>query len=63
MIVAGEGLARAMWLAVELETLARQYTIAVQTGTPVILDDAEIERVRHAFAGYGLRPAAQTSEE
>ena len=47
----------------EFETLARQYTIAVQTGTPVILDDAEIERVRRAFAGYGLRPAAQTSEE
>ena len=56
-------LARAMWLAVELETLARQYVIAVQTGTPVILDDAEIERVRRAFAGYGLRPAAQASEE
>jgi L-fuculose-phosphate aldolase len=63
MIVAGEDLARAMWLAVELETLARQFVIAVQTGAPVILDDAEIERVRRAFAGYGLRPAAQASEE
>jgi L-fuculose-phosphate aldolase len=62
MIVAGEDLARAMWLAIELETLARQYVIAVQTGTPLILDDAEIERVRAAFAGYGLQPAPHHPE-
>jgi L-fuculose-phosphate aldolase len=62
MIAAGEDLERAMWLAVELETLARQYVIAVQTGTPVILDDAEIERVRTAFAGYGLQPAPHHPE-
>jgi L-fuculose-phosphate aldolase len=62
MIAAGEDLERAMWLAVELETLARQYVIAVQTGTPVILDDAEIERVRAAFAGYGLQPAPHHPE-
>jgi L-fuculose-phosphate aldolase len=62
MIVAGEDLVRAMWLAIELETLARQYVIAVQTGTPLILDDAEIERVRAAFAGYGLQPAPHHPE-
>jgi L-fuculose-phosphate aldolase len=53
MIVVGKSLARAMWLAVELETLARQYVLALQTGTPVILSDEEIEQVRGLFAGYG----------
>ncbi len=54
MIVCGATLARAMWLAVELETLARQYCHALQVGTPVLLDAAEIAEVARRFAGYGV---------
>lgn len=55
MIAAGPDLARALWLAVEVETLARQYAAALQIGTPVILDDAEIAKVVEKFKDYGLR--------
>src|SRR5579864_8621430 len=54
MIVAGSSLAKAMWLAVEVETLARQYHGALQIGTPPVLSKAEIENVRTRMAGYGL---------
>ncbi len=55
MIVLGPSLAKALWLAVELETLARQYTLALPLG-PHILTDAEIAETLAAFATYGLRP-------
>ncbi len=55
MIVVGPTLARAMWLAVELETLARQYYLSLQIGTPAILTDAEIADTRGRFASYGLQ--------
>lgn len=48
-------LAKAMWLAIELEALAAQYYRSLQIGGPVILTDREIEDARAAFAGYGLR--------
>jgi L-fuculose-phosphate aldolase len=54
MIVTGASLAKAMWLAVEVETLARQYHGALQIGTPPILSKAEIENVRARMAGYGI---------
>ncbi len=57
MIVIGETLERAMWRAVELETLARQYCQSLTIGGPVLLSDAEIEDALSAFAGYGLRKA------
>lgn len=57
MIVIGETLERAMWRAVELETLARQYCQSLAIGGPVLLSDAEIEDALSAFAGYGLRKA------
>jgi L-fuculose-phosphate aldolase len=60
MLAAGPTLARAMWLAVELETLARQYVTTLAIGDPVLLTDAEIAEARAAFASYGLRePPAQ----
>src|SRR5580692_8120267 len=46
LIVAGASLPRAMWLAVEVETLARQYHGCLQIGTPQLLPKAEIENVR-----------------
>lgn len=57
MLAAGPTLARAMWLAVELETLARQYVTALISGTPVLLSDAEITDARRTFANYGPREA------
>ena len=37
----------------EAETLAMMYWRAIQLQEPVILDDAEIARVREKFAAYG----------
>jgi len=54
MITMGESLEKAMWRAVELETLARQYYHALQLGDVVILSDAEIAEVQEAFGSYGL---------
>lgn len=53
MIAAGPSLTRAMWLAVEVETLARQYHGCLQIGTPPLLSKAEIENVLGRIAGYG----------
>jgi len=53
MIAIGPSLSRAMWLAVEVETLARQYHGCLQIGKPPLLSAEEIERVRARMAGYG----------
>jgi L-fuculose-phosphate aldolase len=53
MIAIGPSLSKAMWLAVEVETLARQYHGCLQIGTPPLLSKAEIENVRTRMAGYG----------
>ena len=57
MIAIGSSLAKAMWLAVEVETLARQYHGCLQIGQPPLLPKDEIERVRVKMAGYGLAGA------
>ena len=54
MIAVGASLAKAMWLAVEVETLARQYHGCLQVGTPPLLSKTEIENVRTRMAGYGV---------
>jgi L-fuculose-phosphate aldolase len=53
MIAIGSSLSKAMWLAVEVEALARQYHGCLQIGTPPLLSKAEIENVRARMAGYG----------
>jgi len=53
MIATGPSLAKAMWLAVEVETLARQYHGCLQIGTPPLLSGAQIEEVRERMKGYG----------
>lgn len=58
-IAAGPSLAKAMWLAVEVETLARQYVISLQLGGPNLLDGDEIDRVIEKFKGYGYRPKGE----
>lgn len=58
-IATGPSLAKAMWLAVEVETLARQYVISLQLGGPNLLADDEIDRVIDKFKGYGYRPKGE----
>ena len=53
MICYHDNLDRALWLAVEVEALARQYWHARQAGDPVILDAVEMEAVLKKFATYG----------
>jgi L-fuculose-phosphate aldolase len=53
MIAIGPSLSKAMWLAVEVETLARQYHGCLQIGTPPVLSKAEIDNVLSRMAGYG----------
>lgn len=58
IIAAGEDLADALALAVEVETLAGQYLRCLQIGEPAILPAAEMQRVLHKFESYGKQPAA-----
>ena len=53
MIAVGPSLSKAMWLAVEVEALARQYHGCLQIGTPRLLSKAEITSVLGRIAGYG----------
>jgi len=55
MIATGATLEKAMWAAVGLETIARQYYHALLIGGPVILPDEEIAGVLQGFASYGLQ--------
>ncbi|WP_375463144.1 class II aldolase/adducin family protein [uncultured Methylobacterium sp.] len=57
MIATGASLEKALWLAVELETLCRHYAVALQVGAPVVLPDDEIVRTVERFKGYGLSAA------
>lgn len=54
MIATGSDLDDAMWRAVELETIARQYFHSLLIGGPVILPDSAIEDTLKAFGTYGL---------
>lgn len=56
MIATGPTLSKALWLAIELETLCRQYAVALQIGSPVVLSDAEIALNVEKFKTYGPRP-------
>ncbi|MEM1343416.1 MAG: class II aldolase/adducin family protein [Pseudomonadota bacterium] len=58
MITIGETLEKAMWRAVELETIARQYFLSLGLG-PVLLTDREVEDTIDAFAGYGVQDSAE----
>ncbi|MBF2735344.1 MAG: class II aldolase/adducin family protein [Betaproteobacteria bacterium AqS2] len=57
VIAAGTSVAKALWLAKEVEVLAQQYVFSQLLGGagPVLLDDAEIERVREKMKGYGIK--------
>ncbi len=55
MLALGANLEKAMWLAAELETLARQYYLSLALGDPFILTDEQIAETARGFATYGLR--------
>jgi L-fuculose-phosphate aldolase len=54
-IAMGATLEKAMWLAVEVETLAKQYFLTLLIGGPNILPDDEMERVLEGFKTYGVK--------
>jgi L-fuculose-phosphate aldolase len=53
MVAFAGDLDRALQLAIEVESLAETYWRALQVGEPVLLDDAEMDRVIGKFASYG----------
>lgn len=55
MLVTGASLEKAMWAAVELETIAKQHYHALLIGGPAVLPAEEIAGVRKGFASYGLQ--------
>ncbi|MGH7106755.1 MAG: class II aldolase/adducin family protein [Acetobacteraceae bacterium] len=55
MIACGATLAKAMWLAVELEAIARQYYYSLLIGGPKILSEQEIAETARKFKSYGLQ--------
>jgi L-fuculose-phosphate aldolase len=61
VIATGANLKRAMWLAVEVETIARQYVVTLALGGPKLLSDDEIAHVVEKFKGYGLRPKGEAA--
>lgn len=57
-IAIGADLDKAMWRAVELETIAKQYFYSLQLKDgPVILGDEEIAETLKGFGAYGLQKA------
>ncbi len=61
VIATGANLQRALWLAGEVETLARQYVLARALGSPTVLPDDEIAVVVEKFKSYG--PRAKTAQK
>ena len=55
MVAVGANLDKAMWLAVELETIARQYYLSLAIGGPVLLNESEIAETAAAFGSYGVQ--------
>ena len=55
VIAASATLSRALWIAHEVEVLAKQYLLASQLGTPPLLSDDEMAEVVEKFRDYGMR--------
>jgi len=55
LVCLAENLDKAMALAIEVEQLARTYLRCLAAGEPVILDDAEMDRVLLKFRTYGVQ--------
>lgn len=61
MIATGATMEQAMWRAIEVEALARQYTLALQAGKPMLLNDEEVAQALEKFGNYGLMAARSAS--
>jgi L-fuculose-phosphate aldolase len=53
MIATGPDLKKALWLAVEVETLARQYFNSLLIGGPNLLSSEQIQATIRRFESYG----------
>lgn len=62
MVVTGRDPGHAHWLAVELETLAKMYLLALSVGQPFVLPDDEIMRTVEKFKNYGYQPERLAAE-
>jgi len=60
-VVCAPTLARALWLAVELETIARQYYYSLVIGGPVILSDAAVAETARKLGAYGLKETPEAA--
>lgn len=54
-IAVGANIEKAMWIAVELETIARQYYNSLLIGGPVLLSNEAIAETMKAFGSYGIQ--------
>ncbi len=61
-IAAGRDLAHALWVAREVETLARTYWGTLAIGGPVLLGDAELAEIAARIEHYGPAAADRPSE-
>ncbi len=62
MVVVGSTIEEAMWRAVELETIARQYYLSLQAGKPIILSKGDIAETFKGLAGYGLQEQVKNNK-
>jgi len=55
VVTTGINLKKALWVAIEVENLAKQYIMAKQIGEPVILGDKEMDKILEKFKSYGMK--------
>lgn len=62
MVTAGTDLDNAMWAAVELETLSKQYYLGMQLNHLTILTDEQMAEVHEGFKSYGSKSQDDANE-
>ncbi len=55
VITTGVSLKKALWIAIEVENLAKQYIMAKQIGEPNILSSREMNIILEKFKSYGMK--------
>jgi L-fuculose-phosphate aldolase len=55
VVTTAKRLKKALWLAIEIENLAKGYIFAKQAGTPKKLSKAEMNKIIKKFQTYGLK--------
>ncbi len=55
VITTAKTLKKALWIAIEVENLAKQYIMAKQIGKPVLLDSEEMDIILEKFKSYGIK--------